>query len=407
MAPPKPTHKPLNAYRMTATLKNFAYKLSSTLSSSEVPTLKKDGEFSKARKTEDLFPTTDPTIDGDDCLHDCATCTIKYPRKFEIDETEELYGHVKGWQTHLIVATGKTDWVRDVADEKGSIMEAVDRGNVKPSNGKLMLSASDMPVPNHSDTSSMVLLLPSWHLIDNVTPANVPDLITSYVDRSPTNDSPLHRKPITSSQPSTVPSEGSSSTDLASKAAETTIPHTISTNSELRARPCPHKYLILLCSQKTRDARCGQSAPLLRREFERHLRPLGLYRDLHDERPGGVGIYFISHVGGHKFSANVMVYRHSSTVEHPNEANGHANGVQEALEELKIESDKGHEVVLDANTEQQAESDGEAAQCIWLARVRPEDCENIIRYTILQGKVVKPERQLRGGFDRSKQLTSW
>jgi (2Fe-2S) ferredoxin len=45
--------------------------------------------------------------------------------------------------------------------------------------------------------------------------------------------------------------------------------------------------------------------------------------------------------------------------------------------------------------------------CIWLARVRPEDCENIIRYTILQGKVVKPERQLRGGFDRSKQVASW
>jgi hypothetical protein len=42
---------------------------------------------------------------------------------------------VKGWSTHLIVATGKTDWVRDVADEKGSIMEAVDKGDAKPSNG--------------------------------------------------------------------------------------------------------------------------------------------------------------------------------------------------------------------------------------------------------------------------------
>lgn len=267
-----------------------------------------------------------------------------------------------------------------------------------------MLSASDMPIPDHSDTSSMVLLLPSWQFIDNVTPTNVPELITNYVNRSPTNDSPLHRKAVTSSQPSTATSQGSSSTDLVSQAAASAIPPLL---SNLKARPCPHKYLILLCSQKTRDARCGQSAPLLRREFERHLRPLGLYRDLHDERPGGVGIYFISHVGGHKFSANVMVYRHSSTVEHPNEANGHANGVQEALEELKVEADKGHEVVLDANKEQQAESDGEAAQCIWLARVRPEDCENIIRYTVLQGKVVKPERQLRGGFDRSKQLASW
>ena len=162
-----------------------------------------------------------------------------------------------------------------------------------------------------------------------------------------------------------------------------------------------------MCSQKTRDARCGQSAPLLRREFERLLRPVGLYRDLHDERPGGVGIYFISHVGGHKFSANVMVYRHSSVVERPASANGHTNGTEESLEKLKIEDAKGQEVLLDANKEQEAEGTGEAAQCIWLARVRPEDCENILRYTVLQGKVVKPGRQLRGGFDRSKQMASW
>ena len=50
---------------------------------------------------------------------------------------------------------------------------------------------------------------------------------------------------------------------------------------------------------------------------------------------------------------------------------------------------------------------GEAGQCIWLARVRPEDCENIVRYTVLQGKVVKPDRQLRGGFDREKGIVSW
>jgi hypothetical protein len=135
MAPTKEPRRPVNAYRVPAMLRNLSYKLSSALSSSEVPTLKKSGEFAKASKTEDLFPVTDPAIDGDDCLHDCSTCSVKYPRKFEIDETEELYGHVKGWSTHLVVATGKTDWVRDVADEKGSIMEAVERGSVQPSNG--------------------------------------------------------------------------------------------------------------------------------------------------------------------------------------------------------------------------------------------------------------------------------
>lgn len=130
-APPKP----FNAYRMTATLKNLYYKLTPTTSSFSVPTVKKPGEFSKAPTSDALFDTTDPAVDGDECLHDCSSCTIKYPSKFSIDETEELYGHIKGWSTHLIVATGKTDWVRDVADEKGSIMEAVDKGSVKPSNG--------------------------------------------------------------------------------------------------------------------------------------------------------------------------------------------------------------------------------------------------------------------------------
>jgi hypothetical protein len=139
----KPPHnKPLNAYRMTATLKNLYYKLSPTSSSFSIPTLKSSGEFTKARTAEELFTTTNAEVDGEECLRDCDGCSVKYPAKFSIDETEELYGHVKGWSTHLIVGTGKTDWVRDVADEKGSVMEAVDKGDVKPTNGVCPASPS-------------------------------------------------------------------------------------------------------------------------------------------------------------------------------------------------------------------------------------------------------------------------
>jgi hypothetical protein len=146
----KATTKHRNAYIVPAMLKNLSYKLSSALSSApaDEPVPRKDGEFAKATKTEQLFPTTDPAVDGDECLHDCSSCTVKYPRKFEIDETEELFGHVKGFNTHLIVATGKTDWVRDVADEKGSIMEAVDKGSTKPSNGVSNLPISPYFQPN-------------------------------------------------------------------------------------------------------------------------------------------------------------------------------------------------------------------------------------------------------------------
>ena len=81
------------------------------------------------------FPKTDPLIDGEDCQHDCETCTIKLPSGFKIDEKEELYGHVNGWSTHLIIATGKTDWVKDVANEKGSVMEAVGKAGQELENG--------------------------------------------------------------------------------------------------------------------------------------------------------------------------------------------------------------------------------------------------------------------------------
>lgn len=82
----------------------------------------------------DLFPKVSPDVDGADCLHDCDSCSVQYPRGFKIEEHDELYGHIRGWATHVLVATGKSDWVRDVADEKGSVMQALSKAE-GPSNG--------------------------------------------------------------------------------------------------------------------------------------------------------------------------------------------------------------------------------------------------------------------------------
>lgn len=247
-----------------------------------------------------------------------------------------------------------------------------------------MLSASNLPTPHDTTDYSeptTVLLLPAFCLVHNVHPRNVPQLIADVVNRAPTTSSPL--TPWQSLIPSSIPSPEGVSPPL----------------PPLTLESCPHSAVILMCSQRTRDARCGQSAPLLRKELERHLRPLGLYRDLHDERPGGVGIYFISHVGGHKYSANVMVYRRPNAFGKDDEPL--PAGVDEAV------AAKGEEEDGEKKEKEEAEGDVGAAQCIWLARVRPEDCENLVRYTVLKGKVVKPERQLRGGFDRRKGLMSW
>lgn len=358
---------------MTSFLRTISEKFTPRQSTTDLT--KRDDGFHTAKVADQLFTKTTQEVDGDECLQDCESCTIHYPRKFEIDEEDELYGHIQGWSRHLVVATGKTDWVRDVADEKGSVMEAVGKHHGEVAGGNLMLSASNMLVPddNYSegpygeDRPTTVLLLPSFTFVDNVTPNHVPDLISSVINTAPTNTSGLPQSTEQNGAENTAPP---SPNDLP---------------AGLSLRNCPHKYVILMCSQATRDARCGQSAPLLRRELERHLRPLGLYRDLGDNRPGGVGIYFISHVGGHKYSANVMVYRREDP----------KRSVPEQMQ-------NGGSAASEAGR-----NDGEAAQCIWLARVKPEDCENIVRFTVLQGKVVKPEKQLRGGFDREKGIVSW
>lgn len=193
-----------------------------------------------------------------------------------------------------------------------------------------MVSASNIQRPNedsdNGQTSGTVLILPAFTYVDSVSQSNVPDLVNRFID-SPTDEK-----------------NGIGA---------------VSPVSGLAARPCELDYVVLLCSHRRRDARCGITAPLIKRELERHLRPLGLDRDADDTRPGGAGIFFVSHVGGHKFSANVLIYRKKDQ------------------------------------------------QMIWLARVRPEHCEGIVKYTLLQGKVVHPDEQLRGGFDRTRGLTSW
>lgn len=85
-------------------------------------------------KASELFQQTSPEVDGEACTHDCDSCTVKYPRNFKIEQTHPLYGNIKPWSTHVLVATSKTDWVRSVEDERGSVMEAFGHAS-KPSNG--------------------------------------------------------------------------------------------------------------------------------------------------------------------------------------------------------------------------------------------------------------------------------
>ncbi|KAK2747291.1 hypothetical protein FQN57_002189 [Myotisia sp. PD_48] len=303
-----------------------------------------------------IFPGVDPLVDGSDCEEDCLNCTIKYPAMFKTNQDRTIYGKIKPFTNHVLVATGESDWARKVEYERGSLMEAFRKCSSSSSNNQddpgLMISASNMSVNqpgeggdeisrsgNNSpseDGWTSVLLLPAFLFVDRVSTVDVPEFMAQYI----------------------IPAKRTGIQSKSAVSGESSEAH-LNNNTKLRSRPCPRDYIVLLCSHKRRDARCGISAPLIKRELERHLRPLGLLRDEDDERHGGVGIFFVSHVGGHKFAANVLIYRKH------------------------------------------------AEQMIWLARIRPEHCEGIVKHTILNGKIIHPETRLRGGFDRKLDLTSW
>ena len=80
--------------------------------------------FTAPRNPDYIFPQVNPKEDGEDCLKDCSDCTVKCPSNVKIDTVRPLYGHIKQFHTHALVATGKNDWIEKVEHEKGSLMEA-------------------------------------------------------------------------------------------------------------------------------------------------------------------------------------------------------------------------------------------------------------------------------------------
>jgi (2Fe-2S) ferredoxin len=58
-------------------------------------------------------------------------------------------------------------------------------------------------------------------------------------------------------------------------------------------------FHVFVCAHRRRDKRCGYCGPVLYAEFE---------KELHVRRLGDVRLYKVSHVGGHKYAGNVLMY---------------------------------------------------------------------------------------------------
>lgn len=125
--------------------------------------------------------------------------------------------------------------------------------------------------------------------------------------------------------------------------------------------------VVQICGHGGRDERCGIMGPLLRSEFEDKLEMKGIRvatgapapKVQSEDRTARVGL--ISHIGGHKYAGNVIIYIPPSMKSHPLAGKG-----------------------------------------VWYGRISPEHVEGIVQETILEGKVIGGK--FRGGIEQGGKI---
>lgn len=133
---------------------------------------------------------------------------------------------------------------------------------------------------------------------------------------------------------------------------------------------------ILICGHGGRDMRCGIMGPVLRAEFQRVLEQRGFSTNNQDEDgtrkvdgPNHANLGLISHIGGHKFAGNVIIYLPPG---------------------LRTSSSASPSSTIATSPNPLA------GKGIWYGRVEPKHVEGIVDETILRGRVVADH--FRGGI---------
>jgi (2Fe-2S) ferredoxin len=136
--------------------------------------------------------------------------------------------------------------------------------------------------------------------------------------------------------------------------------------------------LILICGHNSRDSRCGAMGPLLRSEFVRHLNEVGVKVSTNTVHPEeersdatqlAAHVGLISHIGGHKWAGNVIIY---------------------------LPPEWGTDGKVMSLGEQKPKLSPLAGCGVWYGRVEPKHVEGIMTETLLGGRVIK--ELFRGGI---------
>jgi len=141
--------------------------------------------------------------------------------------------------------------------------------------------------------------------------------------------------------------------------------------------------LVLICGHGGRDMRCGIFGPVLQAEFERQLPRAGLevlngpvINDSvstpplpgtgGENKPLTARVGLISHIGGHKFAGNVIIYLPPT---------------------FKNTAGNTHPL---------------AGHGVWYGRIEPKHVEGVIQETIIKGNIVQDH--FRGAIKQNREI---
>ncbi|KAJ4310805.1 hypothetical protein N0V94_008273, partial [Neodidymelliopsis sp. IMI 364377] len=185
----------------------------------------------------------------------------------------------------VLLCTGKEDWTSNLEDDEGATADFVK--GLKGVIGKggeafdpftnVLITASSLPA-TETPNATTALLFPSFTRIDAIphSPAAFSAFASAYL-KAPT----LHRMH-----------------DNLSPEQKTALTRDPSAASLLPPPVPVTKPVILICGHGGRDQRCGILGPLLQSAFGTELARKGIDADVAQ----------ISHIGGHKYAGNVIVY---------------------------------------------------------------------------------------------------
>ncbi|OKL56946.1 hypothetical protein UA08_07917 [Talaromyces atroroseus] len=280
----------------------------------------------------------------------CAP-TPSMPEGLPIDLSRSLNATMAPYTQQVLISTGQTNWTSRIEDD-----------------GVVMTNSSFQPSSHASSAFASAFLFPAFKYIPKIpvttvsattNQASLESFVRAYL--LPRKLHPAHAG-ISEAQKQSMTS---------SSAYLSHFPDAL----DIKQSPT-----ILICGHGGRDMRCGIMRPVLQAEFVRVLRGKGFSVNSDEvtgtdnaattfDGPTHANIASISHIGGHKYAGNVIIY------------------IPPAFVTTSPSSPASASVSRPSPL---------AGKGIWYGRVEPKHVEGLVEQTIFNGTVV--EEHFRGGI---------